>query len=278
MSRPQWTLCEAAGWGAELKNTPQGRARAQHWAGTRGSSWAVHTHIGRAQPTQSRGPLGFPLMSPPTPTHTSQPRPKSSAHGASACLTTTSLTHGQLYTLEPSCGLPMVLGKGRRINPILEMREQRLRVRGKDGTLSSKRNGRRHSKLPGGPHLLGPGALDEGYTEPLPPPCPTPATQSVTGGCMKTCQQLSVFLVERPTSLPCLPTPAGVHLGWLPLTFSHYPLHLPLVATFPHLAGPWGLGCLSLTSCETLNLSPTPTHPAPTNRSGQVLHCLGPRD
>ena len=25
MSRPQWTLCEAAGWGAEPKNIPQGR-------------------------------------------------------------------------------------------------------------------------------------------------------------------------------------------------------------------------------------------------------------
>lgn len=64
--------------------------------------------------------------------------------------------------------------------------------------------------------------------------CPHPVLaqpHSVTGGCTKTCRQLSVFPVEDRTSLPCLPTPTWVHLGGSPATFSRHPLHLPLVMT-----------------------------------------------
>lgn len=270
MSRPQWTLCEAAGWGAEPKNTPQGRARAQHWPRTRGSPWAVHTHVHRAGPTRSRGLHSSPLMSPPTSTRTSQPRPKSWAHGARACLTTAFLTHSQLHTLEPPCSLPVVLGKGRRVNPILEMREQRLGV---GVRRCFRRNyGRRHPEL-GGLHLHGPGALDEGCMEPPPPLCPSPATQCPWR--MHEDVPAVVCVPSGGSHIPALP--AHTNLGppeWLPRHFLTPPFAPALgLDTFPHLAGLWRLGCLSLTSCETLSLSPTPTHLTPIHTGTGVGRC-----
>lgn len=105
-----------------------------------------------------------------------------------------------------------------------------------------------------------------------PCPCPVPAqphTASLEEGprpassCL--CCQWRV-----PYPCPACPHQPGP-LGAPPPTFSHHPLHLPLgLHTFPHLAGPWCLGCLSLTSCETLSLSPTPIHLTPTH-TGTVV-------
>lgn len=184
-------------------------------------------------------PLSCPLLSPPTPTHTSQPRPESLAHGPRACLTTTYLAHGRLHTLEPPFSLPVVLGKGRRGNLILEMRGQRLSLGVRH---CPRRNyGRRHPEL-GGLPLQGPGAVDEGCTEPLPLPCPGPATHSLTGGGTKTCQQLSVLPVEGPISLPCLPTPTWSTWGAPPnfLTPPFAPaLGSPHISAFSRSLVPW---------------------------------------
>lgn len=112
------------GGGAEPKNTPQGKARAQHWARARGTPWAVHRHVHRAQPTRSRG-LQAPLS--PVPSHsnthfTTQAQDQGLHHHH-----TWSASHSST-----SFQAPNGVGKGQKVNPISEMREQRLRgeVRG----------------------------------------------------------------------------------------------------------------------------------------------------
>lgn len=107
---PQWTLCEAAGWGGQSPRTPP-KARLEPSTGPereapRGLCTDTYTELS----PRGAGAYRLPsLLSPPTPTHTSQPRPKTRA-----CIIT---THGQLHTLQPPFRLPMVLGKGRRLTP-----------------------------------------------------------------------------------------------------------------------------------------------------------------
>lgn len=71
-------------------------------------------------------------------------------------------------------------------------------------------------------------------------------------------------LVESPH----IPAPAASSVLGSPGGGSPPFAPAPSLDTFPHLAGPWGLGCLSLTSCEILNLSPTP-------QSAPHLHTQG---
>ena len=127
MSWPQWTLCEAAGWGAEPKNTPQGRARAEPALGqSKEQPPAVHTQIHRARPARS-GVLHRPLPRVPfhpithtSHTHTPQPRPWSLAHGARACICHHTLNTWPASLTSLCLQSPGRVGKGQEglINPI----------------------------------------------------------------------------------------------------------------------------------------------------------------
>lgn len=117
-------------------------------------------------------------------------------------------------------------GAAGMVNPVLEMREQNFRVSVR--TLSRRNQGRRHSASEA-LSLLGSGALAEGCLGPLPPPPPSPAPHS------------HWVMHKDPPAGACTPSGLPTHLlpqrhpgftwGWLSLTFSHRPLHLPLGLT-----------------------------------------------
>lgn len=185
----------------------------------------------RAQPTRSgalpRPPSHMSSLAPITHTSpTPQSRPRSWALGARACLCHLTLTHGQLRSIHLPFSLPAVLGAAGMVNPVLEMREQNFRVSVR--TLSRRNQGRRHSASEA-LSLLGSGALAEGCLGPLPPPPPSPAPHS------------HWVMHKDPPAGACTPSGLPTHLlpqrhpgftwGWLSLTFSHRPLHLPLGLT-----------------------------------------------